>query len=214
MKPHDLFNVIGRERGYITSGDSVQWKVKTDHEEKAVYLVFQESADKRDWINNFNFPKKIYKKQESCLRVSRGWGNAYKSCNDEIINVLIDESKKNEYYTVNIVGWSYGGALSLLAAEDYYFRTKKKANVCTFGAPKPLWGKKSREYVRSCINEIKQYSFINDIVVYLPPFLGYTRASTDKIGRKFRLKELFNPNVSRCIYGDYSLYKEGENDRD
>ena len=205
MKPYELFDFI-KHCDFITSGDSVDWNVKVDDNEKVIRLVFEESADKRDWVNNFNFPVKLYKKQESCLLAARGWGNAYKSCNDEIMDALILAVNNHSDYEVHIVGWSYGGAMSVIAAEDFYYRTGKKASVYTFGAPKPLWGRKTYKYVLSCVKDVKQYSHVNDCVPLMPPLLGYKRLSTDKVGKGFSIFKLFNPGVYHCIYGDSTLY--------
>ena len=110
-------------------------------------------------------------------------------------------------YEIHICGWSYGGALSLLAAEDFYYRFHIKASVYTFGAPKPLWGRKTKKYVRSCVKEAYQFSHINDCVPLMPPFPGYKRLSTDKIGKDFSIIKIFKPKIYHCIYGEKSLYE-------
>ena len=209
MKPDELFNYIKSipHDHFITSGDNVQWIIKTDTKEKVIRLIFEESADKADWKNNFNFPVKIYKKQESCMLVARGWGNAYKSCNDVIITALCRTVSLIPDYDVHICGWSFGGAMSLLAAEDFYYRTGKKASVFTYGAPKPLWGCKTKKYVRSCVHVVKQWTHINDCVPLMPPLPGYTRIATDKIGKDFCILKLFQPNIYHQIYGDSTLYE-------
>lgn len=209
MKPYELFNYIKsiKHSEYTTSGDSVQWTVRVFDDEKIVRLIFEESADNRDWKNNFDFPVKLYKKQESCIRAARGWGNAYKSCNDEIQKALYTCIELLPDYDIHICGWSYGGAMSVLAAEDFYYRTKRKASVYTFGAPKPLFGRKCQKYVRSCVNEVKQYAHINDVVPLCPPLLGYKRLATDKVGKGFSILKLFKPDVYHCIYGDSTLYE-------
>lgn len=196
--PHDEF---------ITSGDNVQWIVKTDCVEKVIRLVFEESHDDDDWRNNLDFPVILYKNQESCLRVARGWGNAYKSCNDIVMESLIAVTALHPEFDVHICGWSYGGAISVLAAEDYYYRTGRKASVFTYGAPKPLWGKKSQKYVRSCIHVIKQWEHVNDCVSLMPPLPGYKRVTTDKVGKGFCIIKLFQPNKYHTIYGDPTLYE-------
>ena len=208
MKPHELFNLIRsiHHDEYTTSGDDVQWTIRIDDAEKVVRLIFEESAGNRDWVNNLNFPVKIYKKQESCLMVARGWGDAYKSCNDEIMEAFYKACVAHSDYKVHICGWSYGGAMSLLAAEDFCYRTGIKPCVYTFGAPKPLFGKKTERYVRSCIDDIKQYAHVNDCVPLMPPLIGYTRVATDYVGGKRKLFELFKPDIYHCIYGEESLY--------
>ena len=153
-----------------------------------------------------NFPIKPYKNQTSCILVARGWGNAYKSCNNEVIKNLCEAVKNNPDYDVHICGWSYGGALCLLAAEDFYYRTHRKASIFTYGAPKPLWGKKTWRYVKSCIHVIKQWSHVNDCIPLMPPFPGYKRITTDKVGKGFCIFKLFQPQIYHYIYAEQSLY--------
>lgn len=209
MKPNELFNLIKsiKHDEYVTSGDDVQWIIKVDEVNKIMRLIFEESAGKTDWKNNFNFPVKLYKKQESCILAARGWGNAYKSCNDEVMRAMDLALEIAPDYEIHICGWSYGGAMSLLAAEDFYYRFHKKASVFTFGAPKPLWGKRTRDYVRSCVKEVHQYSHVNDCVPLCPPLPGYTRLVTDKVGKDFSFKKLFHPDIYHCIYGEADLYE-------
>jgi len=208
MRPNELFSLIKniRHTEYHTSGDDIQWIILVDDSEKVIRLIFEESCGKRDWQNNLNFPVKIYKKQKSCLKVARGWGNAYKSCNDEIMEELFKVYVTLPTYQVHICGWSYGGAMSLLAAEDFYFRTGFKSSVYTFGAPKPLWGSKTKKYVRSCVEEVKQYAHVDDCVPLMPPLPGYTRLTTDHVGGKMNIFKLFKPEIYHCIYSEESLY--------
>lgn len=115
--------------------DDVQYLVRTFHDEKRIRLMFEESCGKTDWKNNFNFPIKPYKCQENVLWYVRGWAKAYKSCNDEIMKMLLQAHNENPDYEIEICGWSYGGAMSLIAVEDFYYRYKIKSIVTTFGAP-------------------------------------------------------------------------------
>ena len=209
MKPAQLFSLIKntKHEEYNESGDSVNWLIKIDHDEKVIRLMFEESNGKRDWLNNLNFPVKPYKKQENVLWVARGWRKAYKSCNDKIQQALIATISDYKNYGVEIIGWSYGGAMAILAAEDFHFRTKLKPTLYTFGAPKPIFGKKSKQYVESCCGEIKQYANVNDCVVIMPPFPGYKHINKIKVGnRKFNLIEWFKPKIYHPIYDDESIY--------
>ena len=203
--PAEYFNLI-KSTEFITSGDDVDWAVVVSDQEKIIRLIFEESTSKRDWINNFNFPIKIYKKQESCLRVARGWGNAYKSCNDVIMEAMIKAVNEHPDYDCEILGWSYGGAMAVIASEDFYFRTKIRADIITFGAPKPLWGRKCHRYVTSCVNNVWQFAHINDCVPLCPPLPGYKMLKKCKIGSGFSLIKLFKPNIYHLIYGDKELY--------
>lgn len=189
MKPSKIYDLI-KSSVYTKSGDDVDWTTLVDHEEKKVYLLFQQSVSKRDWQNNFNFPVKLYKNQQSCLKVARGWGDAYKSCNDDIMRILITRHNDNPDYEVYICGWSYGGAMAVIASEDFYFRTGIKPHLVTFGAPKPLFGKDTLSYVKSCLADAVQYAHRNDLVTVLPPFIGYRHVNKVELG-KFDLFKIF-----------------------
>ncbi len=207
-EPWNIFNMICSAQ-FKTSGDDVDWSISIDDETRKVWLIFKESNSKRDWKNNFRFPVKVYKKQKSCLRVASGWGDAWKSCNDEIMDAFIKVTQEHRGYVPVICGWSYGGAIALLAAEDFHFRTERFAYVMTFGAPKPLWGKKSQNYVHTCCYRAIQYAHINDVVPLLPPLPGYKRLSTYKCGKgRRKLKELLHPEIYHCIYGKEEIYYE------
>lgn len=208
MEPWELFGMIKgiEHKKFNTSGDDVNWLVKVNKGTKTVSLIFEESCGSTDWKNNLNFPAKLYKNQQSCIRAARGWGNAYKSCNDIIMSSFIKAVTDNPSYKIEICGWSYGGAMAILAAEDFYFRTHIKPRVITFGAPKPIFGRKSKKYILSCVKEMQQYSNVNDLVVYMPPLPGYKRLSTNKVGGRFSLLKLFKPSVYHCIYDDKTIY--------
>ena len=205
MKPNELFELI-KNTQFITTGDCVDYAVVTFHDEHRIRLIFEESNGKRDWVNNFNFPIKPYKNQKNVLWYARGWAKAYKTANDEIMNKLIATYKEYPGYDVEICGWSYGGAMSLIAVEDFYFRTGVKCVVTTFGGPKPLFGFKTRKTVLKCCKEINQYCHRNDIVPFMVPLPGYKMLKKVKVG-KWKLFGIFKPNIYHCCYGDASLYQ-------
>lgn len=206
MMPFDLFNAM-QEFEYFNSGDDVDWLLFISDIEKVIYLFFQPTRTKRDWENNFNFPVKVYKNQKSCIKASRGWGDAWKSCNDEIMEVTIKAVDQNPDYDFIISGWSLGGAMSVLAAEDFYYRTGKNPTLITFGSPKPCFGLKTAKYIKKCCNgKVLQYADRNDIVTYLPPFPGFSHVKRVTIGEKFSIKKLLDPTIYHCIYGDADRY--------
>ena len=211
MHVWDLFKIIKDtdHSDYHESGDHVNWLIKVDENEKKVYLLFEESNGKRDWLNNLAFPVKPYKKQENTLLVAHGWCNAYKSCNDEIQKAFISKLEEYNGFFPIIAGWSYGGAMAVLAAEDFYFRTKQRPNLITFGAPKPIFGKKSMNHIKESCGIIRQFANVNDCICNLPPFPGYKHINKIKVGnRKFNLIEWFKPKKYHTIYDEESIYVE------
>ena len=206
MKPDELFEEIKRTQ-YIKTGDSVDYAVKVYDDEKRIRLLFQESDGNADWRNNLDFPIKPYKNQENTLWFAKGWALAYKSANEEIMYKVINAINYHPDYDVEVCGWSYGGAIALLAVEDLHYRTGIKSIVTTFGGPKPLFGKKTKDYVLSCCKEVNQYCHKNDIVPTLPPFIGYEMAKKVSVG-KWKPFGKLNPWKWHTIYGDETLYDE------
>lgn len=206
MQPYEVFKMI-RDVEYTTSGIDVDWTVKVDEVEKTVWLIFEESDGKQDWKTNLNFPAKLYKKQKHFFLLHRGYGKAWKSCNDEVMKAFITEVMKNPDYEIKVTGWSYGGAMALIAAEDFYFRTNIKVNeLITFGAPRPLFGIITRHYFRKCAETFNQYSFSYDFVTWLPFF--YSRANTRLMDKKnsWKLWRTFQTPKYHCSYGEKEYY--------
>lgn len=199
MKPSTLFEMI-KYGQYTKSGDAVDWAITTA--EGRTWLLFQDSKDKRDWINNFKFRRKLYKDQENTLIVHGGYGKAYKSAND----VIMAEAVK--YDNLAIAGWSFGGAMALLAAEDYHYRTGRKPEVVTFGAPKVAGTKSTANYLRSC-GEYFQYADANDPVPLMPPFPGFHHVNKIKVGGPFCILEWKDADYYHTHYDE-----EDYNDKD
>lgn len=199
MAPNDIFELIKKTK-YNNDGLDVDWQVVEFSD--SVFLLFQETRSSIDWKVNFDFPAKPYKNQESPLLIHRGYAKAYKSCNDKIMEAFISKCKgcnKVPY----ISGWSYGGAMAQIASEDFFYRTGIKPNLITFGAPKVAFGKKTRNYLESCICGALQFAHRSDIVPKVPPFfLKYGRVPVGK----FNFIGLFKPEKYHCEYGNAILY--------
>lgn len=187
---------------YEKAGEDVDFKIVLKDKNK-LFIYFLGSNSDTDWKNNFNFPAKVYKKQESCIMAHRGFAKAYKSANDiifeKIKSVVFENNLDITNTTVVFVGHSFGGAMAVLAAEDFYYRYDIRPNLITYGAPRVIFGKKAKNYVRGCIADAFQYAHRNDIVTYVPPF--FTHISKNKLG-KFNFFGLFNPYKYHLIYGE------------
>lgn len=207
MKPNELFNLI-QDVSYNTSGLDVDWKIIVDEVDHVIRLLFQETTSKTDWKTNLNFPAKLYKAQQYFFLIHRGYGKAWKSCNEEITKAFIETTKKFPEYKTQIAGWSYGGAIAPLAAEDLYFRTGKKINeVMTFGAPRPLFGCITKSHFKKSAEKYTQYAFTYDFVTWLP-FLYY-RPNTTILDVKncWKMWRVFQIVKYHCDYGNEKYYK-------
>ena len=204
--PEELFNLINSV-AFNKVGDDVDYTLWCDNDDPyTTYLLFKQSDSKRDWANNLNFPVKLYNNQEYPIKVCKGWGNAWKSCNDYIMDELLSWLDEYKTTTLIIAGWSFGGAIAQLAAEDFYYRTGSKAFVITFGSPKPLFGSKTLKRFKESVVYSYNYANVNDCVPLMPPFPLYHDINRIKTGKKV-LFGLFNPNKWHCLYGDKSQYE-------
>lgn len=206
MKPNEIFNLI-RTVEYKTSGIEVDWKVIVDEVDGVIRLLFEETTSKTDWKTNFNFPAKLYKNQEHFFFVHRGYGEAWKSCNDEVMNEFIDAKMRFPLYKTQICGWSYGGAMAVLAAEDYFYRTGLQVGeLITFGAPRPIFGFFSWLHFKKSVHEAKQYCLSYDFVSWVPFF--YSRINTKIVDKKncWKLWRVFGIEKYHCSYGDEKYY--------
>lgn len=196
---------------YIHTGDHLDYYIWVDDLGKAVYLIFEQSNGDRDWQNNFRFAKVVYKNQKSPIKAHKGFVHVYKSANDEVMNNYLQVLGDHPSYDSIVTGWSMGGALAHLAAEDINFRTRTDTNepntgvkpiLITFGSPQVLWGDDTVKYFRNCCSKIYNFSHIRDIVTEVPLWKwGYRVAAKVKIALNKKNPLLwFNPHTTHTHY--------------
>lgn len=182
MKTSELYKLI-KSSNYKEVGSAVNYIIApaVDSERKIVYLLFQESCGRVDWWHNLAFIAKAYKMyQNPRMTVHHGFADAYLSANDTIMEELLEFLKSHPGYTVVIAGWSLGGAMAILAAEDLNYRTRTDKNnpdtgikpvLYTYGAPKVAADDVTALYISCCIaDESAQFAHKQDIVTHMPPF--------------------------------------------
>lgn len=193
MKHSEMFTFIKGNKEWTTIKTlwhDLNYCIKI--EDDAVYLFFQESNGKKDWKDNLNFipiPCKVYKKQKGWLFCHRGFVREYKSGNDRIMTEFATAVLQTKKKAI-ISGWSNGAAMAVLAAEDFYFRTKIKPEVISFGAPKVCLDPFSAIHIKHACSSVTEYCNKNDIVTKVPPFFWHVHKR--KIDKK-KLFGIFDP---------------------
>ena len=203
MKAWKLFDIIKNAK-YKETGLKVNYCIKVDKKEGFVYLLFEKSSGNVDWKINFDFPKKPYHNQKRELLLHGGYVKAWKSANDVICKEAIEAFTAHPECTPIVAGWSYGGAMAAIAAEDINFRSGIKPALITFGAPKICGSKKTANVIKGSCSECLNYAQYNDIVTHVVPWyedLGYV-----KIGKKYNPVKSLNPWHYHTQYGDESIY--------
>lgn len=209
------------DREVKTKDHDIQYTVFVDEKKKRIWLAFQATNGIVDWRDNFDFffqkePVQLYKDQVSVIRVHRGFKKAYKSAKDQIMFDLTELIIKHPDFEVIITGWSHGGGLSYVAAEDINFRTRPdqkdpntglKPIVITYGSPKVFADDVSVQYYRQCVKETIEFADRNDITARVP--FGYKKASLcGYIGdKKVNIFKLLNPFKYHCTYADEKTYE-------
>ena len=191
MRPIDFFKL--QFRSFKNVGDDVSYSIQvTDHD---VILIFQGSYEKRDWINNFHFFVKPYKKMPTLWYCHAGFLRAWKSCKDIITKEVIGILNDNQGKRLVITGYSHGAALATLAHEwfvfnDYYPRTY------VFGCPRVFYLPIRK--IRRRFGALSSYGTKGDIVTHVPPALfGYRHVNkVFRIGKKNILSH--KPHYPEC----------------
>lgn len=201
MKPWELYNHIWQTE-YRKSGFDLDWQIELDNSEKKIRVLFQPSTSTKDWVVNILGFLPVLR---GCLFYCFGWKKVYDQVNALIMNELMYEINHHTDYTVEVCGHSYGGAMSINCAIAIYEQTGVKADVVTFGAPRPLFYLWSKLIAKCKLGKVTQYAHWSDIVTYMPPLLGYHNVTVNRIG-KLSFKGLFKPGVYHLSYDKEELY--------
>jgi hypothetical protein len=222
MKPWDAFKFI-KNADYTTSGEHVDWTIKVDSENNIVYLVFQETSGKVDWRINFDFKSAEYivpgdDGTNLTLSFHRGWANAWNSCDYIVTEAFIKEVFDHNTYKPWLLGWSYGGSMTMLPIKDYHYMVKKLIqqgktldlypNITGFGVPKPIHGQNTMETLKAwCGPVVQMFCHSNDIVTKQPPSNDYCRLDTTNVGTKHCIIADLNPWYFHTGYDKQEWYK-------
>lgn len=149
-------------------------------------LYFQWSNSKMDWLNNFCFFVKPYKDMGEKWYCHRGYLRVWKSIEPHIKKVF--ELYNSMITSVDIVGYSHGGAIATLAHEWVWYNFPNLRSCLTgygFGTPRVFFGrlKPSLKKRWASFHPVRNS---RDIVTHCPfAFLGFRHVNKlIKIGGK------------------------------
>lgn len=151
-----------------------------------LYLLFQKSRGRTDWINNFRFGARPYKRMTEEWRAHRGFLRVWKAMRDEVEQKVTETLKTAKIKKITVVGYSHGAALAVLATEDmaYLYSGLYAVTGYGFGGPRVLWGVVP-EGVKKRLENFTLVRNVPDIVTHVPPaILGYRHiGKKEKVGR-------------------------------
>jgi hypothetical protein len=138
----------------------------TERNGNTLYIFFEHSNGRADWISNVDFRIKRAEKKRGASIYHNGFLIVWNSILPYIKGQIADKSVRK----IIIVGYSHGGAIAGLCFE-YVKMNRRDIEVLEgygYGAPRFKWGK------RDALHIFKGHYVIrnkNDIVTYLPPRL-------------------------------------------
>lgn len=169
MTPDKIFKLIQDAR-YITSGLDVDWATFIDID-KTLYVLFQGSTTKSDWVHNFEvwpMPCKPYKNMKHTWYCHAGIAKMYKSVRDEIRDAVELIQEDLPCTKIIVAGHSQGGGIAQLCAEDLAY-IGNKVECVTFGSPKVFYGSGAKDHIGSLGLRAMCYQNGSDIVPTVPP---------------------------------------------
>lgn len=170
----DLFKkCLLNENKYVHTAEGGDYLIEVSDE--TIYLFFEWSDGKEDWISNFNFPASPYKRMDEKWACHRGFLKVWKSMRDDIEMQVSTICKESSIKNIVCVGYSHGAAIALLATEDMAYIYGSTVNVMGygFGCPRVCWGKIPRA-VKNRLAGFRAIQNYGDIVTHVPPAIfGY-----------------------------------------
>lgn len=192
------------------------YKIRWDAKRKVIQIYFQDTDGKLDWKANFDFPAKMYgafdyEGKKIKFKVHRGWKIMWFAMKHEVRAKFEKLYKRFNHPEVEIIGWSLGSSQAQLCAQDLNYNYGVKAHVFTFGSVKPFrkifFSKRIKNYLKDCCAECYNFSDVNDVVTYMPPFNGYFKINNKKTRLdKFSIFRLFNPMKYHTCYDNEEIY--------
>ena len=160
------------------TGKSLNYYIRTDTDNKIIYLIFEDSHSLSDWINDFDYCSLSYEHEPYTINAHGGFVKVWLSGNEKVMQELLEQMENNPSYVLIITGWSMGGAFAHLASEEINWRTRsdnsnpdtgKKPLLITYGCPHLLYGKDMKEYFARCTKACYDFGHVRDSFSKLPP---------------------------------------------
>lgn len=198
---------------FIEIGKSLNYYITTDDDEKILYLIFEDTHSFADVIHDIAFVTKSYVQGPNKVVAHGGFVKVWKSGSEQVMKEFFEQVEKNPDYEIVFVGWSMGGAIAHLAAEEFNFRTRtdeanpdsgRKVLLITYGCPNLLYGKGTREYFERCVKAAYNFANVKDPFAKLPPVSwNYFVIRRIEVGQDYNGKK--HPHLS---YGQKEIYKD------
>jgi len=121
-----------RKKPWETWNEERDVQVRTEWEDKTLFVFFQGSQSNIDWKINFTFWIKPYKRMNAIWFAHRGFVLSYKAIRER----LLEEASKAE--EIKVSGYSQGAAYAILTHEDLKYHNMNVETVA-YAPPRVFW---------------------------------------------------------------------------
>lgn len=215
----ELFEICNNRRNYTTvkvekkkfRRYEVDYKFMEDEENNTLYIFFEPSDGRTDWIVNFSFGRRPYKEMETPYKVHGGFLESFRLVKDAL-RAKIKETREDgsfKWEKVVSVGYSHGGPLAALCHELVWFERpeiRKDVFGISFDGPRMFAAFKVPAELKERWAQFYVFRNHSDIVTHLPPFFFGFR----HVGNKIKIGAGKNPGWIGAHYPE--RIKEGLED--
>ena len=201
----EIFDLCNRGIKYEEVGDMVNYAFE-ERPDGVLYIYFEPSNGKRDWINNFDFwkldkePLAPYKDMEVEYQVHGGFLKCWKQVEDIIIEKIKEGAAgypegAYKWQTIVVVGYSHGAALAAFAHECcWYHRADIRDRIWGIGfdGPRIYAGYWVKRKLKKRWAQFYMFRNGKDIVTHVPPiWFGFRHiGKMIKIGKKQKVNAI------------------------
>lgn len=155
-----------------------QWKHETVG--GVLYIAFQGSVSRLDWLQNIMFWKKPYKRMKKVWFAHAGFVKKWKAVEDDVLIAAEGTDK------IMVSGFSQGAAIAQLCFESIRFHFPDKKSSCLVYASPLVFGMVSSRNVMDRIEDIQLIERHHDLICKMPPrWMLYRKAGVPKMVDKW-----------------------------
>lgn len=170
-----------------------------EYNDDTLNIYFQGSNGDIDWKNNFDFGAKPYKDMPKKWKAHRGFVRVWK----EIEPFVRDDIMNPDIKKINLIGYSHGAALAVLAHEYTWFnRADIRDNIFGYGfePPRVFCGMKIPDELAPRWEHFYVFRNGEDIVTHVPPkIFGYKHVGNFVHLNEDRIILVDETYMLRCI---------------
>ena len=212
MHPSKLFKRIHRDDNYRHIGRDLSYKHFIDRGDKTIYVCFQGSDGLSDWLHNLLFLPTRMEPYKGCgWLVHAGFARVWQSGNDTIMEETMALAQRLPDFSIVFCGFSHGGPLAMLAAQNWHFLTGQRCRCDIFGSPMLAWGDAAQHILN---NSMLLTNWINraDAVTRVPlEKWGFRHVREDLVNvTRLPILSLFRIYKHHQIYGRPEIYPKKE----